>query len=232
MFGALRRGAAEVAWTASRVWVNAGARSLWTAAGLKADASSALTWNKLLNGFEPREKHRSVVARGFATTGSEAEGKGQEREDGRGDDLGVLDTSGFAGRRGEERLYHVNGIDFPVTMEEILTGEVELPEDFDVETHFGSWEEGERPQPDLVRRVSHDVPAHRDCFARYTVSAFPLSYLAPTFFQLTDKYTHPPPHTTTKVPFGPGQVSVGAPSGEAGGGATGPRPVQARYGKP
>ena len=38
--------------------------------------------------------------------------------------------------RGEERLYWVKDIGEPVSMEEILSGEIELPEDFRVENTF------------------------------------------------------------------------------------------------
>ena len=79
-----------------------------------------------------------------------------EEEKKRPDPAPVLDTSGFAGMRGEERLYHINGLDFPVSMVEILTGQVDLPEDFDVETHMGSWEEGERPNIELFNRYLSD----------------------------------------------------------------------------
>ena len=54
--------------------------------------------------------------------------------------------------RGEERLYWVKDIGEPVSMEEILSGEIELPEDFRVETHLGIPNLVERP--DLVDRVS------------------------------------------------------------------------------
>ena len=112
-----------------------------------AASLGAAAQNALVARFSTNHK----VFKGYATT-TTAEGETQQGKGGSRRRENV-DTSGFAGMRGDERLYHVNGIDFPVSMEEILTGQVELPEDFDVETHFGSWEESERPRPDLVERV-------------------------------------------------------------------------------
>merc|ERR1719387_1370521 len=129
-----------------------------------AASLGAAAQNALVARFSTNHK----VFKGYATT-TTAEGETQQGKGGSRRRENV-DTSGFAGMRGDERLYHVNGIDFPVSMEEILTGQVELPEDFDVETHFGSWEESERPRPDLVERYLSDEGKARSSYRRTLTS--------------------------------------------------------------
>ncbi len=58
-----------------------------------------------------------------------------------------------------EKVYWINDMDQPVSMEDILTGAAELPDNFQVDTHMGDPNAAEVPRPDLVERVS---PPTRD----------------------------------------------------------------------
>ena len=66
-----------------------------------------------------------------------------------------IENERFAGLNEKgERVYWINDMDKPVSMQDILTGAVELPDTFQVDTHMGDPNAAEVPRPDLVERVS------------------------------------------------------------------------------
>ena len=66
-----------------------------------------------------------------------------------------IENERFAGLNEKgERVYWINDMVEPVSMQDILTGAVELPDTFQVDTHMGDPNAAEVPRPDLVERVS------------------------------------------------------------------------------